>query len=565
MRHLQRAFLAALFYAISAFGADPIRITVDATDAPRDILHAHLTIPATAGPLSLFYPKWIPGEHGPTGPIVQMAGLKIAASGQPLHWARDPREMYELHVDVPAGANTITVDMDYLDPVGTGQFSAGGSMTPHLALVSWNAMLLYPAATSSEDLRFEATLRVPSGWKYATALTTVSTSGDEIRFAPETLTRLVDSPVLIGSILRKIDLPSSSPYRHTIDIAADSEAATVTPDDFAASYGRLADEARALFGAEHFRHYDWLVTLSDSVEHFGLEHHESSDNRTNENILSEEPTRKSLAGLLSHEYVHSWNGKYLRPAGLAVSNYDQPMTGELLWVYEGLTQYIGKLLDYRSGLWTAEFYRESLALTASNLTPNAGRSWRPLEDTAVEAQLLYGAPREWSSYRRSVDFYEESVLLWLDVDMTIRKMTGNKRSLDDFCQKFHGGPDGDPVVKPYTFDDVVRSLNDVAPNDWASFLNQRLRSTTSAPLGGIEAAGWRLIYDDQPNEAQTGAEKRGKVVSYSTSLGFWVDEEGRIHDVIPGTPAANAGITPGAKIIAVNGRRYTPDAMNIAV
>ncbi len=241
------------------------------------------------------------------------------------------------------------------------------------------------------------------------------------------------------------------------------------------------------------------------------------------------------------------------------------MTGELLWVYEGLTQYIGKLLDYRSGLWTPEFYRESLALTASNLTPNAGRSWRPLEDTAVEAQLLYGAPREWAAYRRSVDFYEESVLLWLDVDMTIRKLTGNKRSLDDFCRKFHGGADGDPVVKPYTFDDVVSSLNDVAANDWASFLNDRIRSTASAPLGGIETSGWRVIYNDQPNEAQTGNEKRSKTVSYSTSLGFWVDEKGRISDVMPGTPAASAGIVPGAEVIAVNERRYTPDAMRIAV
>ncbi|HEY3054466.1 MAG TPA: PDZ domain-containing protein [Thermoanaerobaculia bacterium] len=565
MRLIRRSILAVLFFAVSAFAADPIRITVDATDVPRDILHSHLTIPATAGPLNLFYPKWIPGEHGPTGPIVQTAGLRIASNGQTLRWMRDPREMYEMRVDIPSGANSVTVDMDFLDPVGTGQFSGGGSMTPHLAVVSWNSVLLYPAARSSEDLRYEATLRIPSGWKYATALTTVSTNGDEIRFAPETLTHLIDSPVLIGSILRKIDLPPSGPYRHTLNIAADSEAATVTPDDFAASYGRLVDEARALFGAEHYRHYDWLLTLSDGVEHFGLEHHESSDNRTDENILFEDTTRKSLAGLLAHEYVHSWNGKYRRPAGLAVANYDQPMTGELLWVYEGLTQYLGKLLDDRSGLWTPEYYRESLALTASNLSPNAGRAWRPLEDTAVEAQLLYGAPREWSAYRRSVDFYEESVLLWLDADMTIRKLTGNKRSLDDFCRRFHGGSDGDPVVKPYTFDDVVRTLNEVAANDWASFLNQRIRSTTSAPLGGIEASGWRLIYNDQPNDAQKSGEKRFKNASYSTTLGLWVDDEGRVSDVIPGSPAADAGITPGTKVIAVNGRRFTADAMRIAV
>ncbi|GAC1394858.1 MAG: tetratricopeptide repeat protein [Thermoanaerobaculia bacterium] len=565
MRLIRLAILSALLSATAAWAADPIRIVIDATDAPRDVLHAHLTVPATAGPLTLYYPKWIPGEHGPTGPLVQTAGLRIAANGQTIAWNRDPREMYAMRVDVPTGVNNITIDMDYLDPVGSGQFSAGGSMTPRLALVSWNSVLLYPATASSEDLRYEPVLRLPRGWKYATGLTTTSTNGDDVHFEAVTLTRLIDSPVLIGAHLRKVDLPGTSPYRHTIDIAADSEAATVTPDDFAKMYGRLADEARALFGAEHFQHYDWLVTLSDNVEHFGLEHHESSDDRTREDILADEPSRKNLAGLLSHEYVHSWNGKFRRPSGLAVANYEQPMTGELLWVYEGLTQYLGKLLDVRSGLWTPEYYRESLALTASSLTPNGGRAWRPLGDTAVEAQLLYGAPREWSAYRRGVDFYEEGVLLWLDADMTIRKLTGNKKSLDDFCRRFHGGSDGVVTVKPYTFDDVVHTLNDVAPYDWASFLNQRLRSTTTAPMSGIETSGWRLIYNDQVNDAQVVNPKHNKTVDYSTSLGVWVDDEGRISDVVPGTPAANAGLVPGAHIIAVNGRRYSPDALRIAV
>ena len=554
-----------LFLVTSLRAAEPIRITLDATDAPRDVLHTHLTIPATAGPLALFYPKWIPGEHGPTGPIVQMAGLHVSANSQPLPWTRDPVEMHEMHVDVPAGATEVNVDFDFLDPVGTGQFSGGGSMTPSLAVLSWNAVLLYPAAPSSDQLIYEATLRIPNGWKYATGLTTTSTTGNEIRFEPVNLTHLVDSPVLIGSILRKIDLPSSSPYRHTIDIAADSEAATVTPADFAAQYGKLADQARALFGAEHFRHYDWLVTLSNNVEHFGLEHHESSDDRTNEDILSDDPGRKDLAGLLAHEFVHSWNGKYRRPAGLATANYEMPMRGELLWVYEGLTQYLGKLLDYRSGLWTPEFYRESLALTASDLAPNAGRGWRPLADTAVEAQLLYGAPREWSAYRRSVDFYEEGVLVWLDTDMTIRKLTKNQRSLDDFCQRFHGGPSGDLEVHPYSFDDVVRTLSDVVAYDWASFLNQRLTGTAAAPLGGIETSGWRLVYNDQPNDAVEANAKRGRTTSYETTLGFWVEKEGRVSDVVPGMPASKAGITPGAHIIAVNGRRFTPELLKNTV
>lgn len=565
MRRFSLALLVAFLFTVAAYAADPIRIVVDATDAPRDMLHAHLTVPAAGGPLTLYYPKWIPGEHGPTGPIVQTAGLHFSANGQSIPWNRDAKEMYAMRVDVPAGARSVSVDFDFLDPVGTGHFSGGGSMTPRLALVSWNSVLLYPTAKSSDDLQYEAVLKVPSGWKYATALTTTSMSGNEIHFEPVTLTRLIDSPVLIGQYLHKVDLPSSSPYRHTIDIAADSEAATVTPADFAKMYGQLADQARALFGVEHFRHYDWLVTLSENVEHFGLEHHQSSDDRTYEDILADEAGRRRLAGLLGHEYVHSWNGKFRRPAGLATANYEQPMTGELLWVYEGLTQYLGKLLVVRSGLWTPEFYREALALTASDLASNAGRSWRPLADTAVEAQLLYGSPREWSSYRRGVDFYDEGLLIWLDVDMTIRKLTGDKKSLDDFCRRFHGGSDGEPALKPYTFDDVVHTLNDVAPYDWSSFLNQRLRSTTSEPAGGIEASGWRVIYNDQPNDALTGNAKHNKTVDYRTSLGLWVGEDGRISDVMPGTPAAKAGLVPGATIIAVDGRRYSEDALRIVV
>jgi len=474
-------------------------------------------------------------------------------------------EMYEGHVDVPSVASEINADFDFLDPVGSGAFSGGGSMTPSLTVLSWNALLFYPAAPTSDELTYEATLRIPSGWKYATALTTTSTNGNEIRFEPLSLTRLVDSPVLMGAILRKIDLPSSSPYRHTINIAADSEAATVTPADFAAQYGRLADQARALFGAEHFRHYDWLVTLSGNVEHFGLEHHESSDDRTNPDALADDAGRKDLAGLLAHEFVHSWNGKYRRPAGLATANYELPMRGELLWVYEGLTQYLGKLLDYRSGLWTPEFYREALAQTAADLSPNTGRGWRPLADTATEAQILYGAPHEWSAYRRSVNFYEEGVLVWLDTDMTIRKLTGNKKSLDDFCQRFHGGPSGDPGVHPYTFDDVVRTLNDVVAYDWASFFNQRLNSTTAEPVGGIETSGWRVVYNDQPNAALEAEEKHGHTTSYATTLGLWIGSDGRVADVIPGMPAANGGIVPGAQLIAVNGHRFTPDELKNAV
>jgi predicted metalloprotease with PDZ domain len=556
MRTLRTLLLVVVAASASA---QTIRIRVDATDAPHKKLHAHLVIPVKAGPLTLYYPEWIPGEHGPTGPVMNLTGLVFTANGTALRWMRDPVDMYALHVDVPSGVTTLDVDLDYLDPVSTGQFSAGGSLTPRLGLISWNAVLLYPAAKTSDELTYDASLRLPSGWKYATALTTTGTNGDEIHFEPISLTHLIDSPVLAGVNLKRVSLPSSSPFPHTIDIASDSDAAMITPDDFAASYGRLVDEARAIYGAEHFRHYDWLVTLSDSVEHFGLEHHESSDDRTVENELDEEQRRRDLAGLLAHEYSHSWNGKYRRPAGLATPNYDGPMKGELLWVYEGLTQYLGKLLPYRSGLWTAEYYRESAALMATNLINHgAGRAWRPLEDTAVAAQILYGSPEAWRAARRSTDFYDEGFLLWLDTDMTIRKLTSDKKSLDDFLRHFYGGNDGDPILKPYTFDDVVKALNDVVANDWAGFLNQRLRSTTNAPLGGFETSGWRLVYNETPNMQQKAIEDRDDdMIDVSNSLGFWVDH-GRVTDVIPNTPAAKAGIVPGSMLIGVNGRRYSP-------
>ncbi|HEY8130622.1 MAG TPA: PDZ domain-containing protein, partial [Thermoanaerobaculia bacterium] len=377
---------------------------------------------------------------------------------------------------------------------------------------------------------------------------------------------LVDSPVQMGVNLKKIDLPNGTGLRHTIDLASENAFALETPSDFATRYSRLVDEASALFGANHYRHYDWLFTLSNQVAHFGLEHHESSDDRTNENVITDEEARKWVSTLLAHEFVHSWNGKYRRPAGLAVSNYEKPMTGELLWVYEGLTTYLGELLPYRSGLLTAEEYRDQVASNAAEMTQHVGRTWRPLIDTAVAAQVLYGSGGAGVSQRRSVDFYPEGSLLWLDVDMTIRSLTAGKRSLDDFCRAFFGGSSGHPEMRPYTFDDLVSTLNSVAANDWRSFLNQRLTSMSpTPPLGGIENAGWRLTYNDKPNLAIQHYEHASKSIDLNDALGFTVKETGSIGDVIPNSPAARAGIVTGSRIMAINGRKFSSDALRDVV
>jgi predicted metalloprotease with PDZ domain len=553
------ALVLLLLLSALALSAAPITLRVDATNVASNVYHAHLTMPATPGPMTLYYPKWIPGEHGPTGPINGLTGLNISANGKSVPWLRDAVDMFAFQIDVPADATSLDIDLDFLAPAPGANFTAGASTSPRLAVLSWNTVLLYPKTSASSDsLQVDATLRIPAGWQYATALETRGRNGDEIQFESASLTRVIDSPVQIGMVLRKIDIPSRSSLKHTLNLLSESTEATQTPDDFATQYGRLVDETSALFGANHYRHYDWLLTLSDGVAHFGLEHHESSDDRTAEPVLKEDTSRKWVSTLMAHEFVHSWNGKYRRPAGLATDNYDKPMTGELLWVYEGLTEYLGDLLPVRSGILSAEDYRENLAETAANMTEHVGRTWRPLLDTAVAAQLLYEAPGASTNWRRSVDYYPEGELLWLDADLTIRSLTNGKKSLDDFCRAFYGGASGHPDLKPYTFDDIVVALNAVTPHDWRAFLNQRLTSTSpTPPLGGIEQAGWHLVYTDKPNTALKYNEDRGKNADLSASLGFSVNESGTIGDVVPNSVAAKSGLTPGSHVIAMNGRAYS--------
>jgi predicted metalloprotease with PDZ domain len=547
-------------FAVSASAA-PIVLHVDATGAPSNVFHAHLTIPAAPGAMTLYYPKWIPGEHSPSGPIIGLAGLKITANGAPVVWQRDPVEMFAFHVNVPAGASALDVDLDYLAFAGGAIFSAGASSSPKLAVMSWNTVLLYPGGTTSDALQYQASLRIPSGWKYATALES-RTSGDEITFEPASLTTLVDSPVQMGVELRKVPIPNSTGLRHTVNLLSEDPFAVDPPADFDKQYSRLVEEATALFGANHYRHYDWLLTVSDQVAHFGLEHHESSDDRTDPNVIRDESERKWLAGLMAHEYVHSWNGKYRRPAGLATPNYEVPMRGELLWVYEGLTEYLGELLPRRAGFWSDEEFRDELASVAAQMAQHVGRTWRPLSDTAVAAQVLYGAPNAGSSWRRGVDYYPEGTLLWLDVDMTIRALSGGKKSLDDFCHAFYGGTSGHPELKPYTFDDIVNTLNSVVANDWRGFLNNRLSSLDpTPPLGGIEGSGWRLVYNDKPNVAMEAQAKAYHFADYYASLGLAIGSSGNVSDVIPDSPAARAGVTAGSRVVAVNGRRYSSDAL----
>src|SRR5262245_31678714 len=410
-----------------------ITLAVDASEAPKKVFHVRMSIPVTPGRLSLSYPKWIPGEHGPTGPLTDVAGLRITAGGTALTWERDPVDMYAIHVTVPEGARSVDVVFDFLSAAAPVGYSSAASCTQQLMLMSWNQLLLYPTGAPSDGVTYAASVQLPAGWKYATALPVTTESGGTNRFAPTTLTTLVDSPVLAGANYRRVDLASGAAPHEYLDMACDSREGLAIPEDQIRHLRQLMAEAFTLFGARHFREYHFLLSLSDQIAHFGLEHHESSDDRSWERVWLDDDKRIANSNLLAHELSHSWNGKYRRPAGLATSDYQKPMNGDLLWVYEGLTQYLGFVLAGRSGIRTPDQVRENLALSAAVLDHRPGRTWRPLSDTAVEAQLLFNASDGWESWRRGTDFYNEGLLIWLEADVTIRKLTQGRRSLDDFC------------------------------------------------------------------------------------------------------------------------------------
>jgi predicted metalloprotease with PDZ domain len=543
--------------AAPALAGPTISLTVDATKTPQKLLHAQLGMAVKPGPLTLYYPKWIPGEHGPNGPISSLTGLKFEAGGKTIPWKRDLLDVFTFHLDIPAGVSHLDAQYDFIEPDGY-------SATDKLMVLEWNDVVLYPAGTPAEQLSFEAKLIMPEGWKFGTALPVANQSGNQVAFKPISLDLLVDSPVVTGEFYRAIDLtPPGEPIHHEIDMVADSEAALAMSPEIQKDMTNLVVESGKLFGARHYRDYHFLFTLSDHVAHFGLEHHESNDSRLPERALLLPSAGMSLGGLLAHEFVHSWNGKFRRPADLMVPYYEEPMKTDLLWGYEGLTDFLGPMLAARSGLWTPDQYHEYLASIAAMLGPGRpGRTWRPLLDTASGEPGMGFGRGGWMSWRRGTDYYDEGDLLWLEVATIIHRESHGQKSIDDFCQAFHGGPNNGPEVKTYTFEELVAALNAVAPFDWAGFFHEKLDSTSAnAPVGGIENSGWKVTFNGQPSKLTGRRGNPGDIYSIGLQLG----NDGVVSDSIFGGPAFEAGISSGMKVIGVNGRLYTQDLLEDAI
>jgi predicted metalloprotease with PDZ domain len=566
MSRLLAAFSLFIFAVPAA--AVPVQLEVDASAVTRRVLHIHETIPGEPGPLTLHYPKWIPGRHRPVGQISNVSDLRITAKGEAIAWKRDDADPFTLHVTVPKDATAIEVRFDLLLAAGTEGGAAFMTVaSPKIMTMNWNDVLLYPKTAKPLELIYKASVQLPAGWKFGTALPTAEELKEgRASFGEVSLETLIDSPLLAGENVRIVPIGSEK-GRHRVVLACDSpDGLEVTPETLKA-WNQLPAETAALYGPNRpYENYTFLLGLSNFVPRAGIEHHQSSDNRLAELALVKAGERRLAATLFPHEFTHAWNGKYRRPADMIVPDYQTPQQTRLLWVYEGLTNYLGWLLAARCGLFSAEDAREYLAMTASRMSNSRGRAWRPLDDTTAAASVLFDAPRAWGASRRAVDFYDEGTLLWLEVDVMIRTQTKGAKSLDDFCKAFFGTGEGKAAVKGYKLDDVVAALNAVSPFDWKTHFARRVEVVAdTAPLEGIVGAGWKLTFSEKPSELFAAQEGLSRGVNLLDSLGLLLGPECAVTDVVPEMPAARAGLAPGMKLLAVNGRRYTADGLKSAV
>jgi predicted metalloprotease with PDZ domain len=562
----------------------PIDLKVDVSNVVDRVERVHEEIPVApdSKEMVLLYPEWIPGEHAPSGPIDNIGGIVTSVDGKRVQWTRNTSDVYAFHVPLPAGAKTVTLEFDYLTPVkpNVGRIEFSDAILD----LKWNQVLMYPAGYFSRDIPFRASLTLPSGWKYATALESSSggsqsetqsntpPSDGTVRFAETPLNTLVDSPLYAGVNFARYDLSPASTDSVHLDVFGDKpEQVKMTPDELEL-HKKLALEADKLYGSHHYKHYDFLLLLSEVVGGEGLEHHQSSEDGTGADYLTDWNAGIGDRDLLAHEYTHSWNGKFRRPNDLWTPNFNVPMRDDLLWVYEGMTQYWGNILTARAGMRTPEETRDILAYTAANFAISRGRDWRPLVDTTNQETVSHRRPASWVSWQRGEDYYTEGMLIWLDADTKIRELTGDKKSLDDFCKRFFGVYNGSFVTDQYSFDDVVNNLNAVVPYDWRTFLRERVYELhPEVPMGGFTQGGWKLVYTDKPI-AWIQKSRRGGG-NFSTSLGLSVGggrgerpaSGGAISSVVWDSPAFKAGITPDMEVVAVNGTAYTAKVLSDAI
>jgi predicted metalloprotease with PDZ domain len=529
------------------------------------VVHVHETLSGVGPDTVLLYPKWLPGTHAPEGTIDRLAGIRITANGAPVSWSRDPVDVFAFHVHPGSGVKSIDIDFDYLSP--TSSKVGVIEISRDILLLEWNELVLYPAGYFARQIPVEASLTLPADWKYASALEPATTAGKETQFKRVNLATFVDSPVYAGRYASRLDLDPNGTTAVHLNLFADRpELLAITPQQLEA-HRNLVQQAYKVFGSHHYAHYDFLYSLSDQIQQNGLEHHQSSEDGSDPESLTEWGKTAFGRDLLAHEFTHSWNGKFRRPADLWTPNYQVPMQDSLLWVYEGQTQYWGQVLTARSGLWTQQQALDQLALTAAYYQVLAGRRWRALQDTTNDEIINPRRPMSWRNWQRFEDYYSEAELIWLDADTLIRERSQGKRSLDDFARTFFGIDDGSFKTVTYTFDDVVKALNTVEPYDWAAFLRARLDSIGKpAPLDGLRRGGYKLVFSDTPSELLRAHEEQSKRVNLLFSIGVELDDkDGTVLEVLWDSAAFKAKVTENSVILAINGAAYNVDVLKDAI
>jgi predicted metalloprotease with PDZ domain len=537
---------------------EPILLTVDASRiAGQSVLSARERLAVKSGALTLYYPQWIPGEHMPSGPISNLTGLRVKANGVLLPWRREPHNLYAFDLTVPQDADHLDIDMTFLGAT-YGHYSSSRLASSSIGVIIWNQALLYPAPGSIQSLVFRPSLVLPGReWQFATALTGERRKENTVTWDETTLEHLVDSPVDIGTNFKRWELWHDGDAAVYLNVFADTKEETNASDGQIAHLRRLVDEMLAMYGARHWRNYNFLLTLSNVLPGEGVEHHESSDDGAKGDFFGNPARFEEEGGLLPHEFNHSWNGKYRRPAGLYLLNFNQPYDDSLLWVYEGMTQYYGNVMAWRAGVRSAATYPDHVAADYAFFDHEPGREWRSLHDTAVSAPYLYNAPPEYGAERRGVDFYDEGELLWLKVDSIIREKTGNRDSLDTFARAFFGQRNTGPIVKTYTRQDIIEGLNRIAPYNWAEFFVRWVDQVAPHPPDGFTADGWKLVYTPQPQHFVTKSD-----CWYSIGVST---RGGEVVDVRSGSPAWIAGLGINTKIVAVAGRGYSSQTLYDAI
>lgn len=539
-----------------------IRLEVDASDTTQRIFRVKETIPvATAGPMTLMMPEWLPGNHAPRGQIEKLTGLTFTANGQPVAWKRDPLNVYAFQIDVPQGATEVVAQFQFLSATQGNQGRV--VVTPKMLNIQWESVSLYPAGYYTRQIPVQANVTYPAGWQAATALRGTRT-GDVVAYQTIDYEALQDSPVFAGRYFKPVDLG----HNVTLNIVADEADELNAKPEQIAKHRKLVDEAGALFGAYHFDHYDFLLAITDEMGGIGLEHHRSSENQVEPGYFTKWDSSDALLdrNLLPHEFTHSWDGKFRRPDLLWTPDFNVPMQDNLLWVYEGQTQFWGYVLGARSGLFSKAETLDAYAQIAAKLDTAVGRQWRPMEDTTHDPIISARRPKGWSSWQRSEDYYNEGLMIWLEADAIIAKATRGRKGLDDFAKAFFGVRPGDWGQLVYNRGEVIETLNAIAPYDWAGFFQKYVDSPTrETPKGGFILGGYNLVYGEEPNSITKAAEGAGKMTDQSFGIGAVVKNDGEIASVIWDSAAFKAGLVVGAKILAVNGDEFSGDVWKAAI